>query len=151
LLDQDESDQNIAADYDVLSVVRGTVQELSSLHEQVAIRVRDAIVGETGEGFTAPNKPASSATCLRYLPGQSLLEKRDFAFLIEQQRFFWSRWNSALNMVRLISQLLLSIDGRHRTSWMIAGFSPDRPIEPTDYWQSVGCTWENDAVTCNSS
>jgi DNA-binding winged helix-turn-helix (wHTH) protein/TolB-like protein len=104
---EDESDEQIAADYDVLSVVRGSVQryegqlritarivdgdglvrwagtvdgtldDLFNLHEQVAIKVRDAIVGETGETFTAPNKPTDSVANLRYLLGHSFLARRD--------------------------------------------------------------------------
>ena len=115
---QDESDEKIAADYEVLSVVRGsvqqyagelritarivdsdgvnlwagtvdgTVEELFSLHEQVAIQVRDAIVGETGEIFTAPNKPGSSVAYLRYLLGQSFLARRDVGSLERATEIF---------------------------------------------------------------
>ncbi len=115
---QDESDEKIAADYDVLSVVRGSVQqnagqlritarivdsdginlwagtvdgtieELFSLHEQVAIKVRDAIVGESEEIFTAPNKPRSSVAYLRYLLGQSFLAKRDVGSLERATEIF---------------------------------------------------------------
>ncbi len=115
---QDESDEDIAADYDVLSVVRGsvqryagqlritarivdsdgvnlwagtvdgTVEELFSLHEQVAIKVHDAIVGESRESFTAPNKPTNSVAYLRYLLGQSFLAKRDFASLERATEIF---------------------------------------------------------------
>jgi DNA-binding winged helix-turn-helix (wHTH) protein/TolB-like protein len=104
---EDESDEQIAADYEVLSVVRGSVQrfegqlritarivdsdgvnrwagtvdgtvdELFNLHEQVAIQVRDAIVGKSRDSFTAPNKPANSVAYLRYLLGQSFLSRRD--------------------------------------------------------------------------
>lgn len=114
----DESDEKIAADYDVLSVVRGsvqqyagqlritarivdsdgvnlwagtvdgTVEELFSLHEQVAIKVRDAIVGDTGEIFIAPNKPKSSVAYLRYLLGQSFLAKRDVGSLERATEIF---------------------------------------------------------------
>jgi len=114
----DEPDQKIAADYDVLSVVRGsvqqyagqlritarivdsdgvnlwagtvdgTVEELFSLHEQVAIKVRDAIVGDTGEIFTAPSKPRSSVAYLRYLLGQSFLTKRDVGSLQRATEIF---------------------------------------------------------------
>ena len=115
---QDESDEKIAADYDVLSVVRGSVQqnagqlritarivdsdginlwagtvdgtleELFSLHEQVAIKVRDAIVGESEEIFTATNKPKSSVAYLRYLLGQSFLAKRDVGSLERAREIF---------------------------------------------------------------
>ena len=118
LPEQDESDEKIAADYDVLSVVRGsvqqhagqlrvtarivdsdgvnlwagtvdgTVEELFSLHEQVAIQVRDAIVGESEEPFTAPNKPRSSVAYLRYLLGQSLLANRDVGSLERATKIF---------------------------------------------------------------
>jgi TolB-like protein len=115
---EDESDEQIAADYDVLSVVRGsvqryegqlritarivdsdgvnrwagtvdgTVEELFSLHEQVAIKVRDAIVGKTRETFTAPNKPTNSVAYLRYLRGQSFLERRDLSSLEQAAELF---------------------------------------------------------------
>ena len=48
-----------------------------SLHEQVATKVRDAIVGETGETVTASSKPSGSVSYLRYLLGQSFLAIRD--------------------------------------------------------------------------
>ncbi len=104
---EDESDEQIADDYDVLSVVRGSVQryegqlritarivdsdgvnrwagtvdgtvdDLFDLHEEVAIKVRDAIVGDSRETFTAPNKPTNSVAYLRYLRGHSFLARRD--------------------------------------------------------------------------
>jgi DNA-binding winged helix-turn-helix (wHTH) protein/TolB-like protein len=103
----DESDEQIATDYDVLSVVRGSVQryegqlritarivdsdgvnrwagtvdgtvdDLFNLHEQVAIQVRDAIVGKSSETITAPGKPPNSVANLRYLLGYSYLARRD--------------------------------------------------------------------------
>jgi DNA-binding winged helix-turn-helix (wHTH) protein/TolB-like protein len=115
---QDELDEDIAANYDVLSVVRGSVQEyagqlrvsarivdsegvtlwagtvdgpveeLFSLHEQVAIEVRDAIVGESEDDFAASNKPTNSVAYLRYLLGQSFLTKRDVASLQRAAEIF---------------------------------------------------------------
>ena len=121
LPEQDESDEKIAAEYDVHSVVRGSVQqyagqlritarivdsdgvnlwadtvdgtleELFSLYEQVAIQVRDAIVGESGENFTAPNEPRSSVAYLLYLHGQSLLANREVGSLeIATEKFLES-------------------------------------------------------------
>jgi DNA-binding winged helix-turn-helix (wHTH) protein/TolB-like protein len=114
----DESDEQIAADYDVLSVVRGSVQryegqlritarivdsdgvnrwagtvdgtvdDLFNLHEQVAIQVRDAIVGKSRDSFTAPNKPTNSVAYLRYLRGQSFLERRDLSSLEQAAELF---------------------------------------------------------------
>ena len=59
-----------------------------SLHEQVAIKVHDAIVGDSKESFTAPNKPTNSVAYLRYLLGQSFLAKRDFASLERATEIF---------------------------------------------------------------
>lgn len=103
----DESDEQIATDYDVLSVVRGSVQryegrlritarivdsdgvnrwagtvdgtvdDLFDLHEQVAIQVRDAMVGKSRESLAAPGKPPNSVANLRYLLGYSYLARRD--------------------------------------------------------------------------
>jgi len=104
---RDELDEKIAEDYNVLSVVRGSVQryggklritarivdsdgvnlwagtvdgpveELFSLHEQVATRVRDAIIGETADTVTALSQSVSSAANLKYLEGYSFLARRD--------------------------------------------------------------------------
>jgi TolB-like protein len=115
---QDDLDEDIAEDYDVLSVVRGSVQEyagqlrvtarivdsegitlwagtvdgpveeLFRLHEQVAKQVHDAIVGETEDGFIAPNEPTNSVAYLRYVLGQSFLAKRDVASLQRAAEIF---------------------------------------------------------------
>lgn len=104
---QDELDEKIAEDYDVLSVVRGSVQryggklritarivdsdgvnlwagtidgpvgKLFSLHEQVATRVRDAIIGKTADTVIALSQSVSSDANLRYLEGYSFLARRD--------------------------------------------------------------------------
>lgn len=115
---EDESDEQIAAEYDVLSVVRGSVQEfegrlritarivdsdgvnrwagtvdgtindLFHLHEQVAIQVRDAIVGDTKDKFAAPNKPTDSVAYLRFLLGHSFLARRDVKSLERAAELF---------------------------------------------------------------
>ena len=117
----DESDEQIAADYDVLSVVRGSVQQyegqlritarivdsdgvnrwagtvdgtvddLFNLHEQVAIQVRDALVGKSKDSFTAPNKPANSVAYLRYLLGHSFLARRDVKSMERAAELFTNR------------------------------------------------------------
>jgi tetratricopeptide (TPR) repeat protein len=66
----------------------GTVDELFILHEQVATKVRDAIVGKTEAGITAPSQPASSVAYLRYLLGQSFLAQRDFGSLQRATEIF---------------------------------------------------------------
>jgi DNA-binding winged helix-turn-helix (wHTH) protein/TolB-like protein len=115
---EDESDEQIADDYDVLSVVRGSVQryegqlritarivdsdgvnrwagtvdgtvdDLFNLHEQVAIQVRDAIVGNSRDSFTVPNKPTDSVAYLRFLLGQSFLARRDVKSLERAAELF---------------------------------------------------------------
>lgn len=104
---EDESPREIASRYDVDSVVSGSVQQLDgqftirttvfaenpanqcgqsfsgtvqdmfSLHEQVATKVRDCIVGVTAETVSPASKPAGSVSYLRYLRGMSFLARRD--------------------------------------------------------------------------
>jgi len=69
---EDSDDVNLWA-----GTFNGTVEDMFSLHEQVATKVRDAIVGETGETVTASSKPSGSVSYLRYLLGQSFLAIRD--------------------------------------------------------------------------
>ena len=106
---EDESDEKIATEYEVLSVVRGSVQQLAGqlritarivdsegvnlwadtfdgtteklfdLHKMVANEVLIAILGKPEETVTAPRQPKSSVAYLRLLLGQSFLAKRDFA------------------------------------------------------------------------
>ena len=67
---------------------RGTVQDMFGLHEQVATIVRDCIVGVTDEAVSLASKPAGSVSYLRYLRGQSLLERRDLGSLKEAADLF---------------------------------------------------------------
>ena len=69
---EDSDDVNLWA-----GTFNGTVEDMFSLHEQVATKVRDAIVGETGQTVTASSKPSGSVSYLRYLLGQSFLAIRD--------------------------------------------------------------------------
>ena len=69
---EDSNDVNLWA-----GTFNGTVEEMFSLHEQVATKVRDAIVGETEGMVTASSKPSGSVSYLRYLLGQSFLAIRD--------------------------------------------------------------------------
>ncbi len=69
---EDSDDVNLWA-----GTFNGTVEEMFSLHEQVATKVRDAIIGETEGMVTAFSKPSGSVSYLRYLLGQSFLAIRD--------------------------------------------------------------------------
>ncbi len=69
---EDSDDVNLWA-----GTFNGTVEEMFSLHEQVATKVRDAIVGESEGMVTASSKPSGSISYLRYLLGQSFLAIRD--------------------------------------------------------------------------
>lgn len=55
----------------------GTLQDMFSLHEQVATVVRDCIVGKTAGTVSPASKPAGSVSYLRYLRGKSYLARRD--------------------------------------------------------------------------
>jgi len=111
LLATSESDEDVVARFGVDSVVRGSVQQhnneleitarfvdsdgvnlwadtftgtvddLFSLHEQVAKKVRVAIGDKTEEPFSALSKPTSTDAYLKYLLGQSFLDKRDVSSL----------------------------------------------------------------------
>ncbi len=104
---EDEDPRETASRYDVDTVVGGSVQELNgrftirtsvyaenpakrcgrsfggdlndmfSLHEQVATAVRDCLVGASAETVSPPSKPAGSVSYLRYLRGMSYLARRD--------------------------------------------------------------------------
>jgi len=59
----------------------GTVQDMFSLHEQVATKVRDCIVGVTEDAISPASKPSGSVSYLRYLRGMSFLARRDISSL----------------------------------------------------------------------
>lgn len=66
----------------------GTDDEIFELHEQVATKVRDAILGVEEESVTAASKPTSSEAYAKYLLGQFYLAKRDKASLDQAVQFF---------------------------------------------------------------
>ncbi len=104
---EDEDPRETASRYDVDTVVSGSVQELNgkftirtsvyaedpakrcgrsfggnlqdmfSLHEQVATAVRDCLVGARAGTVSPASKPAGSVSYLRYLRGMSYLARRD--------------------------------------------------------------------------
>lgn len=59
----------------------GTLQEMFSLHEQVAMTVRDCIVGKSTAAALFGSRPSASLSYLRYLRGMSYLAHRDLASL----------------------------------------------------------------------
>ena len=115
---EDEAPRDIASRYDVDTVVSGSVQELNgqlkittsvyaedpanscgqsfqgtmqdmfSLHEQVATAIRDCLVGATGETISPASKPAGSVSYLRYLRGMSYLARRDVMSLNQAVELF---------------------------------------------------------------
>jgi tetratricopeptide (TPR) repeat protein len=66
----------------------GSVQDMFSLHEQVATKVRDCIVGVNEERVSPASKPASSVSYLRYLRGMSFLARRDLDSLERAAELF---------------------------------------------------------------
>lgn len=115
---EDEAPREIAARYDVDTVVSGSVQELDgqftirtavyaenpakrcgqsftgtvrdmfSLHEQVATAVRNCLMGAGGGTVSPASKPAGSVSYLRYLRGMSYLARRDVASLRQAADLF---------------------------------------------------------------
>lgn len=107
----DETTEEIASRYDADTVVRGSVQQLNdrftirttvytedpayqcgqnfggalqdmfSLHEQVATMVRNCIVGVAPGTVSPASRPSGSVSYLRYLRGKSYLARRDVGSL----------------------------------------------------------------------
>jgi DNA-binding winged helix-turn-helix (wHTH) protein/tetratricopeptide (TPR) repeat protein len=66
----------------------GSVQDMFSLHEQVATKVRDCIVGVNEDTVSPASKPAGSVSYLRYLRGMSFLARRDLDSLERAAELF---------------------------------------------------------------
>jgi tetratricopeptide (TPR) repeat protein len=66
----------------------GTVQDMFGLHEQVATKVRDCIVGVNEEAISPASKPSGSVSYLRYLRGMSFLTRRDLDSLERAAELF---------------------------------------------------------------
>ena len=66
----------------------GGVQDMFGLHEQVATKVRDCIVGVNEATVSPASKPAGSVSYLRYLRGMSFLARRDLDSLERAAELF---------------------------------------------------------------